>query len=79
VIFPSPSFQFTKFSGNFYFRPEKYGRTDFRPELFWIFQFSNRKKCGRKNLIPKIFPVSNFRTRIFPVREISRPEKVRVF
>jgi len=68
-----------KFPGIFYFRPEKYGRTDFRPDFFWILKFSNRKKIGRRNFKPKFFAISNFRQEFFLVFEISRPEKVRVF
>jgi hypothetical protein len=60
------------------FCPEKSGHTNFRPELFWIFQLSNQKKSGRKTFTPKFFTIFNFRTKIFPVFKISRPKKVRV-
>jgi len=43
------------FSGNVDFHPKKFGRTTFRPEFFWIFQISNRKKSDRKIFSPKIF------------------------
>jgi len=67
------------FYGNLDFRPEKFGRTDFRPEFFWIFQISNRKKFGRETFNPKLFAIFKFRAKNFPVREISRPKKVRGF
>jgi hypothetical protein len=69
----------SKFPGNLDFRPEKFGRTNFRPEFFWIFQISNRKKLGRKTFSPNFFAIFNFRTKNFPVFKISRPKKVRVF
>lgn len=69
---------FQKFSGKLDFRPEKYGRMNFRPELFWFFQVSNRKKLGRKTFKPNFFAIFNFRAKNFPAKKISRPKKVRV-
>jgi hypothetical protein len=66
------------FSGNFVFRPEKSGHTNFRPEFFWNFQISNQKKSGRKTFRPKFFRISNFRPENFLVFQISRPKRVRV-
>ncbi|MFA6361907.1 hypothetical protein [Methanoregula sp.] len=60
-----------KFSGNLDFCPEKYGRTNFRPEFFWIFQISNRKKSGRKNFTPNFFVIFNFRAENFWPKKIS--------
>jgi hypothetical protein len=33
---------------------------------------------GFSDFNPKFFPISNFRGKIFPAKEISRPEKVRI-
>jgi hypothetical protein len=73
------TFSLQIFSGNFDFRPEKFGRANFRPDFFWDFQISNRKKAGRKNFSPKFFTFFNIRPEKFPVFKISRPKKVRVF
>ena len=54
------------------------GSFGFRPELFWNFQISNRKKTGRKTFSPKFFTIFNFQPENFPVFQISRPKKVRV-
>ena len=61
---------FQKFSGKLDLRPEKYGRMNFRPELFWFFQVSNRKKLAGKlssqiflrfsTFVPKIFRQKKF-------------------
>ena len=67
------------FSGILDFCPEKSGRTDFRPKIFWNFQISNRKKIDRKTFAPKIFRIFNFRPENFLVFQLSRPKKVRVF
>jgi len=70
---------FQNFSGNFVFRPEKSGRTNFRPEFFWNFQISNQKKYGRRNFSPIFFTIFNFRPENFLVFKISSRKKVRVF
>jgi len=59
---------FQTFSGNFYFRPEKSGRSNFRPEFFFYFSDFN----------PNFFAIFNFRGKNFPAKRISRPERVRV-
>jgi len=76
--FSTPSSFVPEFPGNFNFHPGKSGRTNFRPEFFWIFQIPNRKNYGRRNFNPKIFTFFNFRAINFPEKRISRPEKVRV-
>ncbi|WP_292370387.1 hypothetical protein [Methanoregula sp. UBA64] len=78
-FFLQNSHQPQNFSGNFLFRPEKSGRTNFRPEIFWIFQISNRKKSGRRNFSPNFFSFFNFQPENFLVFQLSRPKKVRVF
>jgi len=61
--------------GIFYFHPEKSGRTNFRPELFWIFQISTGKFLGFSTFAPTFFVISNFRPEIFLVFKISRQKK----
>ena len=54
-----------KFSGNLDFLPKKSGRTNFRPELFWIFQISTGKFLGFSNFAPTFFRFFNFQPEIF--------------
>jgi hypothetical protein len=58
-------FDFQKFSGILDFQPKKSGRTHVRPELFWIFQISNRKKYGRRNFNLNFFAIFNFQPENF--------------
>jgi hypothetical protein len=68
-----------KFPGILNFCPEKSGRADFRPELFWVFKISTGKFLGFSNFTPPFFGFFNFRPEKFPVFQISRPKKVREF
>jgi len=68
-----------KFPDIFSFHPKKSGRTNFRPELFWIFQISTGKFLGFSTFAPTFFAISNFRPEIFLVFKISRQKKVRDF
>jgi len=49
------------FSGNFHFRPEKSGHTNFRPEFFWIFQISIQTFLQFPTFAAKIFRQKEFR------------------
>jgi hypothetical protein len=49
------------FSGNFDFRPEKYGRMNFRPEFFWVFKISTGKFLGFSTFDRKNFRFFKFR------------------
>jgi len=60
-----------KFSGNLDFRPEKFGRTNFRPENFPVFQLSNRKKSGPKTFATKKSGRTNFQTQNFWPEKLS--------
>jgi len=57
------------------FRPEKSGRTNFRPEVLWVFQISTGKFLGFSNFAPTFFRFFNFQPEIFLVFEISRQKK----
>jgi len=60
------------------FHPKKSGRTNFRPELFWIFKISTGKFLGFSTFAPTFFGFFNFRGKNFPAKRFSRPKKVGV-
>jgi len=73
-----PGFQLLqKFSGNFHFRPEKSGRTNFRPAFFWIFKISTGNFLRFSTFAAKFFRQKKFRGQKkcgFPDAMASVPE-----